>query len=218
MGVLPDWMLRKGDIITPFAEGVKRPGVISYGVTSYGYDLRLGYNFKVFTNVHGAVIDPKRFDPRGMVEMPAWKNEHGEDVCVIPPNSFALAETLEAIDVPRGCLGIVIGKSTYARCGLIVNVTPLEPEWRGKITMELSNTAPMPSVVYAGEGIAQVLFLESAGNTAALFTALMDHLEGRQDFVVADELQPAKRHCEVSYADKKGKYQDQTGLTNPKVD
>ncbi len=181
MGLLADWQIRKDIKIEPFAEEAKRLGVVSYGVTSYGYDVRVGRKFKVFTNVYGAIIDPKQFAENAFVAIEA-------DSCVIPPNSFALAETVEYFEIPRDVLAICLGKSTYARCGIIVNVTPLEPEWRGKITIEISNTTPLPARIYANEGIAQILFF-------------------RADAV-----------CEKSYADKKGKYQDQTGLTLPFVD
>jgi dCTP deaminase len=180
MGVLPDWQIRRDIKIEPVAEGLSRPGIISYGITSYGYDVRVGRNFKVFTNARCAVVDPKQFDPASFVDI------EGE-YCLIPPNSFALAETVEFFEIPRNILAICVGKSTYARCGIIVNVTPLEPEWRGRVTIEISNTTPLPAKIYAGEGIAQILFL-------------------RTDAV-----------CETSYADKKGKYQDQQGLTLPFV-
>jgi dCTP deaminase len=180
MGVLADWQIREAITIEPFAEGVARPGTISYGVTSYGYDVRVGRRFKVFTNARCAVVDPKNFDPASFVDIEA-------DYCLIPPNSFALAETVEYLEIPREIIAICVGKSTFARCGIIVNVTPLEPEWRGKITIEISNTTPLPAKIYAGEGIAQILFL-------------------RGDAV-----------CQTSYADKKGKYQDQAGLTLPFV-
>jgi len=180
MGVLADWQIRERVTIEPFADGASRPGVISYGLTSYGYDLRLGRRFKVFTNARCAVVDPKNFDPASFIDLEA-------DECLIPPNSFALAETVERLEIPRDVVAVCVGKSTYARIGIIVNVTPLEPEWRGKVTIEISNTAPLPAKVYAGEGIAQVLFL------------------------TGDEL------CRTSYADKKGKYQDQGGLTLPFV-
>ena len=181
MGILPDWQIKRDVKIEPFEEGSLRPGVISYGVSSYGYDVRVGRKFKIFTNALSAVVDPKNFDPRSFVDVEG-------DHCLIPPNSFALAETVEVISVPRDVLAICVGKSTYARCGLIVNVTPLEPEWRGKVTLEISNTTPLPAKVYANEGIAQMVFLQ------------------------------ASRVCAVSYADKGGKYQDQAGLTLPKVD
>lgn len=181
MGVLPDWMIEEMVWIEPFEPQRKRPGVISYGLTSYGYDVRVDRKFKVFTNVWGSTVDPKNFDPKSFVEVEA-------DACIIPPNSFALAETVEYFDIPRNVLAVCMGKSTYARCGIIVNVTPLEPEWRGRITIEISNTTPLPAKIYAGEGIAQILFLRGVDV------------------------------CKKSYADKGGKYQDQTGLTLPIVD
>lgn len=180
MSILPDHLIERDIKIEPFAANAGRPGVISYGVTSYGYDVRVGRKFKVFTNARCAVVDPKNFDPNSFVDMEG-------DYCLIPPNSFALAETVEHIEVPRDILCICLGKSTYARCGIIVNVTPLEPEWRGKVTIEISNTTPLPAKIYAGEGIAQILFLR------------------------------AEAVCRTSYADKKGKYQDQKGLTLPFV-
>ena len=180
MGVLPDWMIERDVKIEPFAPQQHRPGVISYGVTSYGYDVRVARNFKVFTNVWGSTVDPKQFDPKSFVEFTG-------DVCIVPPNSFALARTIEYFRVPRDVLTICLGKSTYARCGIIVNVTPFEPEWEGFVTLEISNTTPLPAKIYANEGIAQVLFFQS------------------------DEV------CERSYADKRGKYLKQTGVTLPKV-
>ena len=167
-------------MIEPFVESQKREGVISYGLSSYGYDVRVGTHFKVFTNVHNTVVDPKRFDPKSFVDIKA-------EVCTIPQNSFALASTLEYFRIPRDVLTVCLGKSTYARCGIIVNVTPFEPEWEGFVTLEISNTTPLPARVYANEGIAQILFFES------------------------DEV------CEVSYADRKGKYQKQTAITLPKL-
>ncbi len=190
MGVLCDTQIRELVPIEPFEENVKRTGKISYGVSSYGYDVRVGSVFKIFTDVapHGgqAIVDPKNFGDDMFVTIDTQKT--GRDHIIIPPNSFALAETVEVFDVPRDVLVICVGKSTYARCGLIVNVTPLEPEWRGKVTLEISNTTPLPAKVYANEGIAQMLFLK------------------------------ADRTCAVSYADKGGKYQDQVGLTLPKCD
>jgi dCTP deaminase len=180
MGVLPDWQIEKDIVIQPFAGDELKPGAISYGVTSYGYDVRVGRRFKVFTNARCAVVDPKHFDPTSFVDIEG-------DHCLIPPNSFALGETVEYLEIPRDVIAICVGKSTYARCGIIVNVTPLEPEWRGKVTLEISNTTPLPAKIYANEGIAQILFL-------------------RSDAV-----------CQTSYADKKGKYQDQKGLTLPFV-
>jgi dCTP deaminase len=180
MGVLPDWQICRDIKIEPFAREACQKGVISYGVTSYGYDVRVGRKFKVFTNARCAVVDPKQFDRASFVDIEG-------DYCLIPPNSFALAETIEYFEIPRDIICLCVGKSTYARCGIIVNVTPLEPEWRGRITIEISNTTPLPAKVYAGEGIAQILFI-------------------RADAV-----------CKQSYADKKGKYQDQKGLTLPFV-
>jgi dCTP deaminase len=167
-------------LIEPFEDRQVRDGVISYGLSSYGYDIRVADEFKVFTNINSTVVDPKRFDARSFVDIAA-------DVCIIPPNSFALAKTIEYFRIPRDVLTVCVGKSTYARCGLIVNVTPFEPEWEGFVTLEISNTTPLPAKVYANEGIAQVLFFQS------------------------DET------CEVSYADKNGKYQKQQGLTLPKL-
>src|SRR5438132_4649034 len=180
MGVLADWQIKQDIKIEPFAESAPRQGQVSYGVSSYGYDVRVGRRFKVFTNARCAVVDPKNFDPKSFVDIEA-------DSCLIPPNSFALAETVEYFEIPRDVIAICLGKSTYARCGIIVNVTPLEPEWRGKVTIEISNTTPLPAKIYANEGIAQILFFK------------------------ADQV------CEKSYADKKGKYQDQKGLTLPFV-
>ena len=180
MGVLADWQISKDIRIEPFADGAARPGAISYGLSSYGYDVRVGRRFKVFTNVYGEVVDPKHFSQRAFVDIEA-------DHCLIPPNSFALAETVEYFEIPRDILAVCVGKSTYARCGIIVNITPLEPEWRGRITLEISNTTPLPAKIYANEGIAQILFLR------------------------ADQM------CQTSYADKKGRYQDQKGLTLPFV-
>ena len=167
-------------MIEPFSEKQVREGVISYGLSSYGYDVRIADEFKIFTNINSTIVDPKRFDPRSFVDF------RGE-VCIIPPNSFALARTVEYFRIPRNVITVCVGKSTYARCGIIVNVTPFEPEWEGIVTLEVSNTTPLPAKIYAGEGIAQVLFFES------------------------DEV------CETSYADKKGKYQAQQGLTLPKL-
>lgn len=178
--------------IQPFEDAVKRPGRISYGVSSYGYDVRVGTRFKIFTPTPKsgdiAVVDPKKFSDDMMVEVDVGHKPEGDQYVIIPPNSFALCETVEYLEIPRDVLVICVGKSTYARCGLILNVTPLEPEWRGKVTLEISNTTPLPARVYANEGVAQLVFLK------------------------ADEV------CEKSYADKAGKYQDQGGLTLPKVD
>lgn len=190
MPVLCDSQIRELVTIKPFAEATKRTSRISYGVSSYGYDIRVGTRFKIFTPTPRTggitIVDPKAFSPDLFVEIDTAAN--GMDHVIIPPNSFALCETVEWLDIPRDILVLCVGKSTYARCGLIVNVTPLEPEWRGKITLEISNTTPLPAKVYANEGIAQLVFLKG------------------------DQV------CEVSYADKAGKYQDQEGLTLPKVD
>jgi dCTP deaminase len=167
-------------MIEPFEDRQVREGVVSYGLSSYGYDIRVGDEFKIFTNINNTVIDPKNFDPRSFVDVKS-------DVCIVPPNSFALAHTIEYFRIPRDILTICLGKSTYARCGIIVNVTPFEPEWEGTVTLEISNTTPLPAKIYANEGIAQVLFFQG------------------------DE------PCEVSYADKKGKYLKQRGVTLPKV-
>lgn len=190
MAVLCDTQIREHVTIEPFEENVKRSGRVSYGVSSYGYDVRVGTLFKIFTPTSPtggqAVVDPKAFDDSSFVTVDTALT--GRDHVVIPPNSFALCETVETFQIPRDVLAICVGKSTYARCGIIVNVTPLEPEWRGKVTIEISNTTPLPAKIYANEGIAQLIFLK------------------------ADQI------CAVSYADKNGKYQDQSGLVLPKVD
>jgi dCTP deaminase len=171
-------------MIEPFEAGQVRANgsgrIVSFGTSSYGYDVRCAADFKVFTNIHSAVVDPKAFDEKSFVDM-------GGDVCIIPPNSFALARTVEYFRIPRNVLTICLGKSTYARCGIIVNVTPLEPEWEGHVTLEFSNTTPLPAKIYANEGVAQMIFFES------------------------DE------ECEESYSDRAGKYQGQTGVTLPKA-
>ena len=158
MGLKPDHWIRKmaleQGMIEPFVEKQMRQGVVSYGVSSYGYDLRVADEFKIFTNVYSAIVDPKNFSPESFVDFKG-------DVCVIPPNSFALARSLEYFRIPRKVLTICLGKSTYARCGLIVNVTPFEPSWEGFVTLEISNTTPLPAKVYANEGLAQVLFFEA---------------------------------------------------------
>jgi dCTP deaminase len=174
-------MAREFKMIEPFEEKQIKKGVISYGLSSYGYDIRLSDEFKIFTNVFNSIIDPKNFDPKSFVD---YKGE----TCVIPPNSFILGRSIEYIRMPRKILGICIGKSTYARCGIIVNITPIEAEWEGEITIEISNTTPLPVKVYAYEGIAQLIFFES------------------------DE------ECEESYKDKKGKYDKQLGIVLPKID
>ncbi len=173
-------MVEEQDMIRPFAESQVREGVISYGLSSYGYDLRVADEFKIFTNVNSTTVDPKRFDPRSFVEFKG-------DVCIVPPNSFALARSVEYFKIPRDILTVCVGKSTYARCGIIVNVTPLEPEWEGFVTLEISNTTPLPAKIYANEGLCQIVFFQ------------------------ADEM------CEVSYKDKKGKYQAQQGIMLPKI-
>ena len=173
-------MSREHGMIEPFEDHQVREGVISYGVSSYGYDMRVATEFRIFTNVMNTLIDPKDFDPRSFVAI------EGE-VCIVPPNSFALARSVEYFRIPRDIVTICVGKSTYARCGIIINVTPFEPEWEGFVTLEISNSTPLPAKIYANEGIAQVLFFQG------------------------DEA------CEVSYADKKGKYLKQRGVTLPKV-
>jgi len=173
-------MSQEHGMIEPFEDGQVRGGKISYGVSSYGYDIRVAPEFKVFTNVHNLIVDPKDFDDRSFVDIQA-------EECIIPPNSFALARTVEFFRIPRDTLVICVGKSTYARCGIIVNVTPLEPTWEGYLTLEISNTTPLPAKIYADEGIAQLLFFEG------------------------DEL-PS-----VAYADRKGKYMNQKGVTLPRM-
>jgi dCTP deaminase len=173
-------MAQEQEMIKPFAESQVRDGVISYGISSYGYDLRVADEFKIFTNVNSTIVDPKNFDARSFVEFRG-------PVCIVPPNSFALARSVEYFKIPREVLTVCVGKSTYARCGIIVNVTPLEPEWEGFVTLEISNTTPLPARVYSNEGLCQILFFES------------------------DEL------CEISYKDKKGKYQSQQGIVLPKI-
>ena len=184
MGVKPDhWitkMSKEQGMIEPFVDSQIREGVISYGVSSYGYDIRVADEFKIFTNIYSTIVDPKNFDPRSMVD---FKGE----VCTIPPNSFALARTVEYFRIPRSIFTLCVGKSTYARCGIIINVTPFEPEWEGYVTLEISNTTPLPARIYANEGIAQVIFFEG------------------------DE------ECKISYADKKGKYQYQKSIELPKL-
>jgi dCTP deaminase len=171
-------------MISPFQSGQIRSNekgrIISYGVSSYGYDVRCSNEFKIFTNINSAIVDPKAFDENSFVDVQS-------DVCIIPPNSFALARTIEYFRIPRNVLTICLGKSTYARCGIIVNVTPLEPEWEGHVTLEFSNTTTLPAKIYANEGVAQLIFLES------------------------DDV------CEVSYRDREGKYQGQTGVTLPRT-
>lgn len=189
MSIRADSWIRKmaleHNMISPFVERQVRQEpeqsdqkIISYGVSSYGYDVRCASEFKIFTNINSSIVDPKKFDERSFVDFTG-------DVCIIPPNSFALARTVEFFKIPRHVLTICLGKSTYARCGIIVNVTPLEPEWEGHVTLEFSNTTPLPAKIYANEGVAQMIFL------------------------AAEEM------CEVSYADRAGKYQGQRGVTLP---
>ena len=183
MAILSDKWIRQqaleNGMIEPFVEAQRRDGCISYGLSSYGYDARVAPEFKIFTNVDSSVVDPKEFDPKSFVDRET-------DVCIIPPNSFALARTVEYFRIPRSVLTVCLGKSTYARCGIIVNVTPFEPEWEGYVTLEFSNTTPLPAKIYANEGVAQVLFFES------------------------DEV------CDVSYKDRAGKYMGQVGVTLPR--
>jgi dCTP deaminase len=185
MTIMPDHWIRKmaeeRGMIEPYVETLNREGVISYGVSSYGYDARVADEFKIFTNVDSAVVDPKDFSDKGFVDRQT-------DVCVIPPNSFVLARTVEYFRIPRDVLVICVGKSTYARCGIIVNVTPLEPEWEGHVTLEFSNTTPLPAKIYANEGACQFLFLK------------------------------ADSPCDISYGDRKGKYMHQKGVTLPRVE
>jgi len=184
MSIMPDHWIRQQasetQMIEPFAEKQKAEGIISYGLSSYGYDARLDNSFMIFTNVYNSIVDPKNFDSKAFVKFEG-------DVCVIPPNSFVLCQTMEYFKIPNDVLVVCLGKSTYARCGLIVNVTPLEPGWEGQVTLEISNTTPLPAKVYAGEGIAQFLFLK--GDSA----------------------------CEVTYAARAGKYMGQRGVTLPRL-
>ena len=177
-------MAKEHGMIEPFQDGLVRQNgngsIISYGLSSYGYDLRVANEFKVFTNVYNAVVDPKNFDPRSFVDIQA-------ESCLVPPNSFALARSVEYFRIPRDVVTLCVGKSTYARCGIIVNVTPFEPEWEGHVTLEISNTTPLPARIYAGEGLAQVLFLA------------------------------ASESCETSYRERGGKYQSQRGITTPRM-
>jgi dCTP deaminase len=182
--ILVDWEIREYakqyGMIAPFEDRLVRHDVISYGLSSMGYDIRIADEFKIFTNINTTVVDPKRFDPRSFVDVKG-------EACIIPPNSFALGRSLEYFRIPRKVLGLCIGKSTYARCGIVVNMTPLESEWEGHLTIEISNTTPLPAKIYSNEGIAQVIFLES------------------------------EQVCEISYADRGGKYQFQQGITIPRV-
>jgi dCTP deaminase len=184
MAIKSDRWIRKmtleHDMINPFSEKQVRKHVVSYGLSSYGYDLRVADEFKIFTNVNSTIVDPKNFDERSFVTVTA-------DCAIVPPNSFALARSVEYFKIPRDVLTLCVGKSTYARCGIIVNVTPFEPEWEGFVTLEISNTTPLPAKIYANEGLCQILFFQS------------------------DEV------CEVSYKDRAGKYQSQTGIVLPKV-
>ena len=184
MGIMPDFwikkMVKERQMISPFVEKLEKDGVLSYGLSSYGYDARVSKNFKIFTNVNSATVDPKKFSDTSFVDREV-------DYCIIPPNSFALARTVEYFKIPKETLVICVGKSTYARCGIIVNVTPLEPEWEGHVTLEFSNTTPLPAKIYANEGAAQFLFFKG------------------------DDV------CELSYADRRGKYMFQKGVTLPKL-
>src|SRR6266568_973891 len=173
-------MAKEHGMIEPFESSQVRSGVISYGVSSYGYDMRVAPEFRIFTSVLNSIVDPKNFDPRSFVEF------EGE-VCIVPPNSFALARSIEYFRIPRDVVTITVGKSTYARCGIITNVTPFEPEWEGFVTLEISNTTPLPAKIYANEGLCQVIFFESSDP------------------------------CEISYKDKKGKYQAQGGIVLPRL-
>ncbi len=183
MSLRPDSWIRaraREGMIVPFEERQVREGTISYGLSSYGYDIRIANEYKIFTNVNNSLVDPKAFDERSFVDFTG-------PVCIVPPNSFALGRSVEYFRIPRNVLTITVGKSTYARCGIITNVTPLEPEWEGHVTLEISNTTPLPAKIYSFEGIAQVIFLES------------------------------EEVCEVSYADRRGKYQAQRGVTLPRL-
>ena len=184
MAIKSDKWIKKmsiqSDMIKPFEEKQIDKSLISYGLSSYGYDIRVSDEYKIFTNVNNSIVDPKNFDSKSFVDFKG-------DVCIVPPNSFALARSIEYFKIPRNVLTICLGKSTYARCGIIVNVTPFEPEWEGYVTLEISNTTPLPAKIYSNEGLCQVLFFES------------------------DEV------CEQSYKDKKGKYQSQVGITLPKI-
>lgn len=184
MSILSDrqitYLAEHEGMIRPFVKKQVRKGVISYGVSSYGYDIRVAREFKIFTNINNTIVDPKNFDEKSFVTIHA-------DSCIIPPNSFALAATVERFKIPRDVLTVCVGKSTYARCGIIINVTPFEPEWEGYVTLEISNTTPLPAKIYANEGIAQVLFFQGS------------------------------EPCQISYKDKKGKYQKQKGLVLAKL-
>lgn len=257
MGLLPDWMIERDVRIEPFSPQKHRPGVISYGVTSYGYDVRVGYKWKVFDAIAGGVVDPKNFNPKLLREFdltpqhewvqhgigPAsrWRCRlcktqakiEGEDRVVpdcpprpntfitIPPNSYVLGESMETFYIPRDVGVICIGKSTYARCGIIVNVTPGEPEWEGKWTIEISNASPLPAKVYCGEGIMQCMFIRSDGyreayaNATDLLMASVDITD--TEYIPIKKAAETNLTCNVSYADKKGIYQNQAGLTHARV-
>jgi dCTP deaminase len=261
MGVLSDRQIEAEVKIEPFDPGTRKPGTISSGLTSYGYDMRLGYKFGVFSPVHATEVDPKNFDPRSLVtvdlspachafektknltmrdpvtftcagclltleKMEAVKAEHRpcparqdevDPFLRIPPHSFVLAESLERFKVPRDTLGVVVGKSTYARCGLIVNCTPMEPEWEGVLTIELSNTTPLPLRVYPGEGIAQVFFIRSDERSEVVYDSTLRHFaeQGCTDEYSNLVNNKFEASCRVSYADRKGKYNNQAGLTLP---
>lgn len=255
MGVLPDWMIERDIGITPLEKGIKREGIISYGVGSYGIDARIGYKFKVFSPINATEIDPKNFDPKALVEVDLTPKEHEwtlQDnppdglplyICKhcglwthhpesktncgnkpnyirIPPHSFILGETIEEFNIPRDVICIVIGKSTYARCGLIVNVTPGEPEWCGRWTVEISNTTPLPARVYCGEGIMQCLFIRTDGYSEMMLNDIKNLYQIVGQPVNEDYLKTVLESmmCQTSYKDKRGKYNHQVGLTLPKVD
>lgn len=267
MGVLADWQIERDIKIDPFVKEQVKDGVISYGLTSYGYDARVGRKFKVFTPTFSTVVDPKKFDERAFVDIDLTPNQESHnpnnDDCawndpetfmhpasrglpcscpakevsnyvLIPPNSFALGETVETFTIPRDCLAVCVGKSTYARCGIVINVTPLEPEWSGKVTVEISNTSALPAQVYAGEGIMQVIFLRTDGHYEAVLNAvrrLVDHYRQAYAHRICREwgndlkyIEQALHQelpggtCRTSYADRKGRYQDQSGVTLPFVE
>lgn len=270
MGILADWQVKRDVKITPFAEGQKSEGSISWGLGSYGYDLRAGYKFKLFSNTHCVEIDPKNFDQRAFVDVNLTPRKHNwlveaesmrdprflicthceakvpfdpaegppDELCEtqppafvrIPPNSFALAESLEEIEVPRDCLALVVDKSTYRRCGILMGATVLEPEWRGVVTLEITNSTPLPARIYAGEGIAQVLFFRTDGYRESLKLAL-EGLADRVSLYGTEDIRIYFCHaydmvrlgharggtCKVSYADRKGRYQAQSGIVLPHV-
>lgn len=260
MGILSDRQIETEVGITPLDKGERKPGRISSGLSGYGYDMTLGYKFKVFSPIHATVIDPKAFDPKALVDVDLtptlhnfdgtqeppwditckrcgrthkftnWTEEsfrrqqcpghdsapipYKPDHLLIPPHSFVLAESVERFKIPRDTLAVVLGKSTYARCGLIVNCTPMEPEWEGVLTIELSNTTPLPMKVYPGEGIAQALFFRSDEKRETLYRYMFNDFG--QLHVLRNKTEKAS--CRSSYADKKGKYQNQSGLTLPKAE